>query len=83
MDIALQDTIYHQQIHNCVEVTKFTLEELQESLTQDIDSEFYELMCEPYIWGMVADDVSGLEYSLDKCIERYILNGVKMKSFPY
>ncbi len=76
LNIKLLDTSYYQQISNVVEVTEFDLQELESFQISGIDIELSQLICEPYIWGMLSDDMNGLAYSLDRYIERYILNNV-------
>lgn len=79
LDTELFDTSYYRQVSNSIEVTEFDLEELNHFQVLSVDIELSQLICEPYIWGMLSDDMCELTYSLDRYIEQYILNNIDKK----
>ena len=77
----LHQTIYHTQIDNAIEVSKFSLKELSKIKKANTNSELYEIMCEPYILGMINIQQAENDYSLEKCIDEYILKNVEENHF--
>lgn len=75
----LRDSSYDKMLNN-IEIGRFTLNEINHSINtstlQNIDAEFLDFICEPYIYSLVIKDIAIVDNSLDKCIESYILANV-------
>lgn len=71
----LEGSFYQKYIDTKICVQKFTCEEMKMLLKDnqvDLDQESYELLREPYMWGLVNNSKLNRYQSLDDCIGKYV-----------